>query len=72
MGRGRITRGLKTKEILKEVDLEAKDNIKVDVTDPRRVCKNLNYTHLSHDTDQLLVLQTKQKIYGLPKIQRIP
>ena len=40
------------KGILKEGYLETKDNIKVDVTNPRRVCKNMNYTHLSHDTDQ--------------------
>jgi hypothetical protein len=52
MGRGTYYEGIKRKEILKEVDLETKDNIKVDVTDPRRVCKNTNYMHLSHDTDQ--------------------
>jgi hypothetical protein len=33
-------------------DLETKDIIKVDVTDPRRLCKNMNHMHLSHDTDQ--------------------
>ena len=43
---------MEKKEILKEGDLETKDNIKVDVTEPRRVCKNMNYTHLSHDTVQ--------------------
>jgi len=42
----------KKKEILIEGDLEVEDNIKVNVTDPRRVCKNMNYMHLSHDTDQ--------------------
>lgn len=53
-GGGHILWDLKMekKEVLKEGDLETKDNIKVDVTDPRRVCKNMKYTHLSHDTDQ--------------------